>query len=321
MAAHHLGALDDAETASQFAYDVTTSQGRREGQAWCALGLGDVSLTRGRLGSATERFVESAGVFASLHQPGPQRWALAGAVLAAAWAGDSTHVAAASLELAAVPQHPAAMMDSEVRRAQAWAHAAHGDTQLALDLLREAARYGLESGATVLAGAALHDIVRLGGDVESEQWDVIGACDGDLAAARAAFGRAVAAADPVAALDASDAFADFGADLFAAEAALRAAELFGAHGEPRAATRSRRFATEAQHRTGGEWFITLDRNTAPSSLTDRERAIARRAAAGHTSREIADELELSIRTVDNHLHRVYAKLGVSGRRELVAALL
>ena len=44
------------------------------------------------------------------------------------------------------------------------------------------------------------------------------------------------------------------------------------------------------------------------------------AAAGVTSKGIADELFLSARTIDNHLHRVYAKLGVGGRSQLAAAL-
>jgi DNA-binding CsgD family transcriptional regulator len=56
------------------------------------------------------------------------------------------------------------------------------------------------------------------------------------------------------------------------------------------------------------------------SLTNRERQIARFAAAGVASKEIAERLFLSSRTVDNHLMRVYAKLGVSGRNELASAL-
>src|SRR6266540_3234182 len=45
-----------------------------------------------------------------------------------------------------------------------------------------------------------------------------------------------------------------------------------------------------------------------------------KAAAGVPSKEIADQLYLSARTVDNHLLRVYAKLGISGRTELAAAM-
>lgn len=44
--------------------------------------------------------------------------------------------------------------------------------------------------------------------------------------------------------------------------------------------------------------------------------IATAAAAGRASRDIAEWLVLSTRTVDNHLASVYRKLGVSGREEL-----
>jgi DNA-binding CsgD family transcriptional regulator len=44
------------------------------------------------------------------------------------------------------------------------------------------------------------------------------------------------------------------------------------------------------------------------------------AAARTSSREIAARLDPSVRTVDNYLGRVYAKLGVSGRAELAALL-
>jgi DNA-binding NarL/FixJ family response regulator len=51
-------------------------------------------------------------------------------------------------------------------------------------------------------------------------------------------------------------------------------------------------------------------------LTEREREIAAAAASGASSKSIAAELHLSVRTVNNHLHRAYAKLGVSDRRSL-----
>ncbi|MGC4894602.1 LuxR C-terminal-related transcriptional regulator [Micromonospora sp. DT31] len=56
------------------------------------------------------------------------------------------------------------------------------------------------------------------------------------------------------------------------------------------------------------------------ALSDREWEIAHLAADGVTSRAIAERLFLSTRTVENHLQRVYSKLGVAGRGELRSAL-
>lgn len=55
-------------------------------------------------------------------------------------------------------------------------------------------------------------------------------------------------------------------------------------------------------------------------LTDRERQVAALAADGRTSREVAGLLGLSVRTVDNHLRRVYDKLGLEGRDQLAQVL-
>lgn len=54
----------------------------------------------------------------------------------------------------------------------------------------------------------------------------------------------------------------------------------------------------------------------PAQLTRREKEISRLAAQGLTDREIAEELVLSLRTVEGHLYRVYAKLNISSREEL-----
>jgi DNA-binding CsgD family transcriptional regulator len=64
----------------------------------------------------------------------------------------------------------------------------------------------------------------------------------------------------------------------------------------------------------------LESNGQTAALTRREREVARLAAANRSSREIADRLGLSVRTVDNYLSRAYAKLGVSGRTELAPHL-
>lgn len=56
------------------------------------------------------------------------------------------------------------------------------------------------------------------------------------------------------------------------------------------------------------------------TLTKRERQIARLAVRGMSDRDIATELTLSLRTVEGHLYRAYAKLGISTREELAQAL-
>ncbi len=62
------------------------------------------------------------------------------------------------------------------------------------------------------------------------------------------------------------------------------------------------------------------RRLAFDELTASERRVAEYAAEGRTNREIAEELFVTPKTVENHLTRVYAKLGVGSRRELSSAL-
>jgi len=79
---------------------------------------------------------------------------------------------------------------------------------------------------------------------------------------------------------------------------------------------------------GGNYFspaissVLLERRrkAAPSgvaALTDAERKVLRLIASDRTSKEIADDLGLSIRTIENHRSRAARKLGLSGAHSLV----
>jgi DNA-binding NarL/FixJ family response regulator len=60
------------------------------------------------------------------------------------------------------------------------------------------------------------------------------------------------------------------------------------------------------------------RPTTPAKLTSRQLEVLRLVAAGRTNRQVADELVLSVRTVERHLEDAYAKLGAHNRFEAIA---
>lgn len=57
-----------------------------------------------------------------------------------------------------------------------------------------------------------------------------------------------------------------------------------------------------------------------ASLTDREREVALRVAAGKLNKQVADELGIAIRTVEVHRARAFTKLGLRSAAELATLL-
>ncbi len=56
---------------------------------------------------------------------------------------------------------------------------------------------------------------------------------------------------------------------------------------------------------------------ASDRLSTRELAVLRDAALGHANKQIARNLDISLRTVEGHLHSIFAKLRVRSRTEAV----
>jgi two-component system, NarL family, response regulator NreC len=57
--------------------------------------------------------------------------------------------------------------------------------------------------------------------------------------------------------------------------------------------------------------------SSPDDLSQRELEVLRLIALGHTNNEIADQLYLSVRTVESHRAHIQQKLGLTTRSELV----
>jgi pimeloyl-ACP methyl ester carboxylesterase/DNA-binding CsgD family transcriptional regulator len=64
-----------------------------------------------------------------------------------------------------------------------------------------------------------------------------------------------------------------------------------------------------------------DAGSGGGPLTARELEVLRLLAAGRTNAEIAEELVLSVRTVERHAANIYAKLGARGRADATARAL
>ncbi len=58
----------------------------------------------------------------------------------------------------------------------------------------------------------------------------------------------------------------------------------------------------------------------PSILTKREREVFELLIHSHTTKDIADELFISEKTVRNHISNVILKLGVKGRAHAIIEL-
>jgi DNA-binding CsgD family transcriptional regulator len=72
--------------------------------------------------------------------------------------------------------------------------------------------------------------------------------------------------------------------------------------------------------TGSGLSRPTKREFDPVRLTSRELAVARRAAAGMSNRDIASEMLISVKTVQFHIGNIYSKLGVRSRVQLAARL-
>jgi DNA-binding CsgD family transcriptional regulator len=107
----------------------------------------------------------------------------------------------------------------------------------------------------------------------------------------------------------------------AREAYARAGAIWDAAGERRRARQAVAHREKCDQELGERFRDSPFIASVPSvHLTRRERDIVELAVQGLSDREIAQQLMVSVRTVEGHLYRSYVKLGVRRRDELALAL-
>ena len=144
--------------------------------------------------------------------------------------------------------------------------------------------------------------------------------DGELTAARLSYTLAAADKDSEALTAAAARFEDLGALLYAAEALGESAVHLRRDGASRDAAAAQQTAARLLARCEGAVTPFVRAIGARAQLTPAELDTALQAATGSSDKQIAEMMNLSVRTVENRLHRAYQKLGLSHRRELADAL-
>jgi DNA-binding CsgD family transcriptional regulator len=314
------GDLSRAETVAADGAAAAMTQGVEFQAGWLRWVSGTVALTAGRLDVAARRFAEVTASARTAGFASVIRLGLAGGLEVAAQRGDLELVRTLSDELAAT-QAPPELYSAHVSAALGWGEVARGSVAAAVLRWVEASEVLTAAGERVASAQVLHAAVRVGDRAAAATLvDVLADIEGPLARAREQHGQGVALQDADALAAAGDSFESLGVDLVAAECLSLASALMADSGSSRQAARLAARADVLLARCGGAATPALRAVTPLSDLTARELEIVQRAAAGRTSRQIAEDLVLSVRTVDNHLQSAYTKLGVTGRDQLAALL-
>lgn len=289
-------------------------------QAWLQLVRFRPAIATGDLEVAEDAATIAESLFRATGYGAPLRWALAARVVIASYRGNGKLAASRMAELDAVDHPGLAFLEPEVIGARAWAAETAGDHAAAIRLLLEAADLAESTGQRALEASALHHLVRIGESQRAAERleRVAGSVDSAYSELRIRHAHAAAGGDAKGLLDVATDFGSLGARLLAAEAAAQAASAYRTAG-------SKRAAADALRRSD-EWNATVGARTPAlhgserPALTPREREVVDLTVRGLAAREVADELGISKRTVQNLLQHAYMKLGVSGRDGLSAAL-
>ncbi len=311
-----IGEVDLADKrAAEYAEFLST--GQFAGWAAATIAAGHVAASRGKFPDVVSS-IEQA--LAALGAEGPRPWQFSARVLLVKAYAALGRTEEAERVLADAEERGGrcvALYCPQLMIAKSWLAAAQGSDRGALELARAAADAAHQSGQHAVEAEALHHAARFGDRTVAERLatlaEHVNGCAVGLQARHAA---AVAAADGQA-LDAVSAdFEEAGLLLSAADAAAQAAPLHDRAGQRRGSLESGVRALRLATQCGGAVTPASRSAARPLPVTSREREIAALVAAGRSNREIAEQLHVSVRTVEGHVYRACFKLDAADRDEL-----
>ena len=292
-------------------------------QAWHGLFAGLSAMSRGEL-PAAQRSLQEAIAHLENDGGGPMMKTFARSWLAAV-TGMAGRTVDARRELAAIERSPqdaeAGAWDLERVIAEAWTCAAEGAMSQAISIARDAATKESERGRPAWEVMLLQTATQFGDHTTADRLAKLAIqVQGPRAPAAAAHAAALAAGSGDALVDASRRYEAFGDRIAAAAAAAQAVVIYqdsGLRGAAMSAsTIAQRLAAECQ----GSETPALRAATTSQPFTARQREIISLAAQGLSTKEIADRLTMSTRSVEGHLFRASQRVGANSREQLISIL-
>jgi DNA-binding CsgD family transcriptional regulator len=231
--------------------------------------------------------------------------------------GRSGPARAALLEAERSKRKSIRVFDLYLELARPWVAAAGGDLQAAVQIALGVSSFAQQAGALATEMEARLDLIRLGSVRPAvDRLGVIAEQLGSpISRVVADYALAAVHKDGPGLDTAAAGLERLGADLLAAEAYALASTAYQAAGNKASSRAARTRSALILDRCEGAITPAVEAISSPR-LTPRERAIAKLASQGMSNKEIAERFVLSKRTVDNHLHQIYGKLGISGRGDL-----
>jgi DNA-binding CsgD family transcriptional regulator len=318
----YVGYYRDAASLMEPAAERARQSGATGALVWFEIVLGEIERDRGRGLSCVRHFSTAASLAQRAGQGATLVWSLIGLVQGHLLRGEDEAAEDALRRADAVGYSPVGTSSATRERALAWLEACRGDLAAARRRLASSADGMASDGVLVFEAALRHDLVRFGDPAAATDrlQELAGLIEGPLVQAMAAHALGAARHDAEALRSSLDQFESIESLVLAAETAADLADVLRRDGDARGAAAATQRMARLAERAEDARTQPLRRGTGVEPLTSREREVALLAARGMTTKDIAAQLDLSARTVDTHLARIYRKLGVAGRADLADAL-
>lgn len=283
------------------------------------LAYGQACTTGGDIAEAVRALREADDWLSEVDNSVWRPWVLANLAQALAMSGDHGQADQVLTQAHATYDKGLKSLACDLTLAEAWSMAARGELSRAAARCLDAATAAEGHGQHAYALLALSDAARLGAPQQAAESlaNVAPRVEGDLAPMVVEMVSGFAHRDTEQLEGAAVSLEEAAALLHAAEAWSECRRIHRARGSrsPAAAAGVRAQALLAHcHRAATP---AISRLKDQPWLTPREREVAGMAGHGLRNRTIAERLGVSLRTVENHLHMVYNKLGLAGRQDLV----